>query len=313
MPLAEKTSSPQPTSGKAESSQPPDHIKLLNRFNLLDLEELDDDVHQSESKNDASSTSQVPAPSKPRKIYQLERSEEELDFAIGCLFNDLHRIQEIVDGAWEDVKLGALEVTGAAVLINVAILLAKHADERFRRTFPNVANKEDNIIQPIYKRRTGRDCLGGYLEDNETEAFRFFYYPTTSIIRYLLTDKQKQLQKQNNLIKCFRDMANHKDADPVDRSYFTEYLILKSLLNNSMYLDAIRRFRPTEFLVDGLTSLGLFRNFRNGINTLWLSFAVQLYLDITSKLGTDVLGMYVKLINETKELVSPMRQLRGER
>ena len=110
---------------------------IENRFQGLEIEETEDllDIAASEI---------AAIPSKPSTKAQLSHDVYELEsgfdhtFIIFCLFEDLHCMQKFTKEVWQKVKLGEFNANTASILTDVAVYLARRAEEDIVASSPGL-------------------------------------------------------------------------------------------------------------------------------------------------------------------------------
>ncbi len=126
--------------------------ELSNRFSALEVEETIgfEDIYALTP----SGKSEKPKSTQNRNVvYDAgEFEDEEIDFAVFCLFEDLRRIRRFFEQVWQDYKTGKLDLMTASVITNTAFGFAQTIDAGFCRLYPTMLSPQfhNNPIIPMY-------------------------------------------------------------------------------------------------------------------------------------------------------------------
>ena len=125
---------------KQESDNTKKAKVLENRFSKLDVDFGTSIEHEPivESNQEVDvSTSTEP---KRELIQQIQYEPDDMDleynFAVYCLFDDLHALQENLVQVWADYKSGDIDLSCASLITNTASELVQRAENDFLQTFP---------------------------------------------------------------------------------------------------------------------------------------------------------------------------------
>ena len=126
---------------------------LSNRFSALEVEEPTGlELH-------ANSLSLSEKAEKPRPRYDhavvydaSEYEDEEIDFAVFCLFEDLRRIRIFLDQVWQDYNLGKLDLMTASIVTNTAFGFAQTIDAEFCSSYSHLLSPQfhNNPVMSMY-------------------------------------------------------------------------------------------------------------------------------------------------------------------
>lgn len=289
------TSEPKPEEAPASSSkltsttQGP--IPLENFFMALEVEDLEDEAETDEQTKSSNSTRTSAA---PRTVYELESpkgrdGEEDLLFAIFCLFDDCCSIRQYILEVWSEYKTGKLDLISASVTTNTAFEQARRAEEDFIASSPRCQDFQKTL-----------NALAQY-------------FPTT--MSHVLDEPDSLAEipediadffnlREFNILDTFCDtvvqeghvplpMANlYNQYDPsVDRSklnvlgkYGEDQIIMFTILPEIALLEEYGGSLPSQ---DEMTR-GCREMYKNKKIPIWLVFACRIFLEIHHLLRKEV-------------------------
>ena len=205
------------------------------------------------------------------KVYEAEVSDEDVGFAVYCMFQDQDRIQEYICQLWHDYLKGHVSLVNASATSNTAIEIAERIEMDFFNTFPALSTWEE-VVKTLHSSRDPSGNLDSADGITRTLSLRLFD-----------TLPYKCLKEW-----CFEGCyPNCGIYDPrVDRSELSgdeiarrNLILLREVLFE--YLPLIWGRLPTE---DALTT-GLRDLYETKSIHSWITFALQVFLDINCILG----------------------------
>jgi hypothetical protein len=134
---AEKEKEAAETKDQLHSSTPVEDLS-----NIFECLELEDPAEWTSSSLPSNSN-------KTNTTYELEPSDEDLSFAIFCLFKDLTDIRHYVRQTWAEYREKQIAFTTAAVTMNTAIALFRRLNDDFVSDFPQF-DEHKKIIKFLY-------------------------------------------------------------------------------------------------------------------------------------------------------------------
>ena len=201
--MLQKVAEPLANAAKIPHKQDEDDSveSLNNRFSALEVEEPIDIEVDTNTPTPLEQSGKYKPGQKRDVIYDSsEQEEEEIDFAVFCLFEDLRRIRTHLNQIWQDYKSGELDLMTASVITNTAFGSAQNIDAAFCQAYPSLLSSQfhDNPIMPMYI----LNCLGAGADLNYRERpgdiynyemqeiGKFFYLPV-----YLLLESFSRVLK----------------------------------------------------------------------------------------------------------------------
>ncbi|CZR50271.1 uncharacterized protein PAC_00143 [Phialocephala subalpina] len=109
-----------------------DGNEVINRFEILEMEDIDEAAYDS--------LPSVTPQSNP-KVGKLELEidvDADLPFMAFCFYEDLHRMRNFLIGTWFQVREGKLNYMAAALTTNVGMELVRKAEQELVRMFPGL-------------------------------------------------------------------------------------------------------------------------------------------------------------------------------
>jgi hypothetical protein len=269
-------------------------IKVAGNFGILSIEE--GELEQVNS--DATLKSTLPTSSRPSVSknvpfeYEIEVGigNEEIYFAIFCLFTDLQAIRKFLLDLWRDYQSGQTDLVAASLTTNLAFDLVRRAEKDFSEEFPMFKSYMDIwlYIYPVLCSQRGIDPIRQKSEliPPEMRDIADFLYMNTFISLGRFCDIIKPGQHV-----IYRP-GGYGDYDPeVDRAQldYAKRLQVDRIIVSEAF---------PEFLIlgDDRLNLPIIDNFSDGLIEmsetktipLWLTFATQIYLDIHHALRANV-------------------------
>lgn len=304
---------------------------LSNRFDALEVEDpvelVSDDDDGSEGFSARQKSSQVHKAQDV--VYDASESEDdETDFAIFCLFEDLRRIRMYLNQIWQDYKSGKIDLMAASVISNAAFGFVQNVHSEFGRSHPNLLSSKfhQNPIFPIYMAsciKIGADFnLRAHPDDlynYEMQHFgEFIYLPV-----YVLLEAFDRVLKPNHIPLAKkglygtynptsdREKMSYRQKMAEDKIILLEMLPMYCVLSNAEH---------GLFALDELTN-GLANLCRKKEIPAWLVFATQVFLDINHIMRDRVGDTYLQLkrtavltkINMTRVMDSPVHSMNWSR
>jgi hypothetical protein len=117
---------------------------MTNIFDVLNIEENE----LNESVGPTSTTpivrlSQNVASQIPPRRYELKVDDEEVCFALYCLFDDLDRSREFIHDLWSDSRVGKIDLITTSMTTNMAINLDHRVEQEFIAIFPKLKSYDE--------------------------------------------------------------------------------------------------------------------------------------------------------------------------
>lgn len=258
---------------KSKSATPTQiHSNLFDNLEKEDLEREDDGNtldDQARSADDASSSSPQGS---GEKVYEAEVSDEDVGFAVYCMFQDQDRIQEYICQLWQDYLKGHVSLVNASATSNTAIEIVERIEMEFFNAFPALSNWEE-VMKTLHSSRDPSSNLESADGMACTLSLRLF-----NSLPY-------KCLKEWCIEGCYPNCGIYDSR--VDRSEISgdevarrKLILLREVLFE--YLPLIWGQLPTE---DALTT-GLRDLYETKSIHSWVTFALQVFLDINCILGS---------------------------
>ncbi|MCJ1251850.1 hypothetical protein MMC30_009088 [Trapelia coarctata] len=263
--------------------------EVANRFSILEVEEpIDLDIEPSAPTPSASASAEVAKLQAHRNVvYDTDEDDDELDFAIFCLFEDLRRVREFLSQIWHDYKSGKLDLMTTSIITNTAFGFVQSLDADFCRAHPTliVPKFHNNPIMSIYlvicmisgvdiRFRNHPDDMYNY---QMKEIGEFFFLPV-----YLLLEAFSRVIQPGGMPEAKKGHYGtyNPKADRGKMSYRQKIMEDKILLlENLPSFCLLGQARHDVFVLDELTA-GLGNLYKKKEIPLWLVFAAQIFLDV---------------------------------
>ena len=309
-----KTPAVAPNAGTHASTDEVAGESMKNRFQGLTVEDTDDllDIAASDivAVPNRSSTKTKPS----RDVYELE-SWHDLAFYTFCLFEDLHRMQDFVQAMWRKVATGECNITTASILTDIAIYLARRAEEDVlacMAKFPTGPHPYEVLAHEIF-------CVESLSKGEDPKAKLL----SSDSLKITPFDDFIYLSTARTLMK-FARMAELKVEypQPVPRARFSyisrpellelpeikkweaedEFLsqMLMDLSLNDHIANAMKKNHQNELLVLDHLGQGLLQVREKHKVAVWTVFASRLLLDVQEILGDRVGTSYQELLTAAK-------------
>lgn len=75
-----------------------------------------------------------------QELYELESSEAEIQFAIFCMLQDVHCVQDFVVETWQHYKSGEVDLVTASLSTKTAINFVHDAEEKLMASYPQLTD-----------------------------------------------------------------------------------------------------------------------------------------------------------------------------
>ena len=262
-----------------------------NTFDGLEVEELDEDAFNALP----SVVSSRPNPIK----YEIEKSDdgEEWFFALHCLFDDLHEIQELIREMWSDYLEGKLDISTASVVTNMAVALVKRAEQDFQHEMKppdGYTQFKDGELTDIYyvdnclrydlkPRRTPGTMVDAERYEYVEDAFLLPSRCLISINEHVKSLNGKSFPGTRPAYLGTYDPALHRAAmSNEEKMHSDTALLMDFIVTFGPYVAAGNNTPMDDELIKGLRHMC-----ETGKIPLWLVFAAQLYLDVHGILTTE--------------------------
>jgi hypothetical protein len=139
-------------------------IKVAGNFGILSIEGELEQVNSDATLKSTLPTSSRPSVSKNVPFeYEIEVGigNEEIYFAIFCLFTDLQAIRKFLLDLWRDYQSGQTDLVAASLTTNLAFDLVRRAEKDFSEEFPMFKSYMDIwlYIYPVLCSQRGIDPI----------------------------------------------------------------------------------------------------------------------------------------------------------
>ena len=282
----------QPTVATSSPSSQHTDAKIDNISNLFDVLDIEESK-MTENTSPTTSTAEPVAPKKTRR-YQMEPDDGEVYFALYCFFDDLNHMRDHLQQIWRDYKHGKETLVTASVITNTAFQLVQQAEQELMTTLPQFKSYYDiaGMFYLLVCELRGLDSEFREEDDDVVnplmlDVAEWLYLPVASAVGSFL-----------NVIRTIH-MPGLKPGhlgvyDPSrDRSQMTarqrvrdDRIILMELFPE---FEFVREFGVEQLPVPDELTKGLVSTFSIKEDApLWVIYALQVFLDITHTLGSDV-------------------------
>ncbi|KAL9064344.1 MAG: hypothetical protein Q9161_008944 [Pseudevernia consocians] len=292
---------PQPTGKLNDMSQTKvdsdfDSNTLSNRFhNLQVYEQTELEVLEMDPTPGSSKASKKPPKPQRNVEYTTDGGKDSVDemyFALCCHFEDLHRIQSYLQKMWEGYKAGTIELETASLTTNVALEIVQRMDKDFLELFPDIPRSDDpsRLFFLIFSEACNVDQeniqqKGDLFNYELADIGQWIYLPTTIILNSFshLTSPTSIPDLKWESSSAYssgkeREKISLRQKLSDDQNILTEVLA-------DFYLTSMS---SSPLLGIDELSKGVCDMWQTKKVPLWLSFAAQVYLDITHILGREV-------------------------
>ena len=289
------TPSAKPTKKPADTPQEQDDDidAWVNRFAVLTVEEPQE-------------TSNKPAVSKQIvKVDLIEAEEHSVEedhlshrfFKAYCLFQDLHNMRAFLAKTWIEYRDGKVDLMSASVVTDTALQLARDLIQQLVDSWPELQS-DDQILQRLLYNTAcslrGQDCspsteVGMPYNKNMSEIADWCYLPTNILM------KSFAAVLEPNTIPAYKkgqlglyDPKADRQRMSMSQQFHEDKIILLELLPEFRVVDMLKDGMPTQ---DEITR-GVIEFTRTKKVTIWLSFAVQIFLDIHHAMRSSHVGAF---------------------
>ena len=202
---------------------------------------------------------------------ESEYAQEDVLLAVFCLFDDLGRLRSFLKAVWTQYHQRNCELPTVSVLTNTVIDIARRAENRFNNDFPPYQGFE----------ATKRVVFGDDLEridglgDDNPMLLRTHGLLTFALCDHLAKPMESPFLPQDN--ESDDSALNRSEKERIER-FRQDEMMIGDLLEEICLLDSVPDYNiPVQ---DELTA-GLRRMLcTREIPSIWLAFAIQVFLDI---------------------------------
>ncbi|MCJ1407255.1 hypothetical protein MMC19_001326 [Ptychographa xylographoides] len=274
-----------------------------NRYSPLEVEEPIELHLNATDAVSVEKSKQSKLEQRPKVVYDAsEAADEETDFAVFCLFEDLRRIRSHLGQVWQDYKSGQLALMTASIITNTAFGFVDDIEKEFRRSNPMLirAQFHDNPIMPMYLATCMRVGVDYDHRDNHEDLYNYqmqeigeFYmlpiYLLLEAFTRVLQPKHIPIAKRGYYgvydPKSERKNMTYRQKMAEDKIILLEILPTLCILGQA---------RHTLFALDGVSE-GLGNLYRTKKIPLWLVFATQVFLDINHAMRDQIGEAYLQV------------------
>ncbi|MCJ1353173.1 MAG: hypothetical protein MMC33_003158 [Icmadophila ericetorum] len=300
--------------------------KLANRFEILEVEELPD-IDAFASSPSANTTKRAKK-SKSKSVVDVYELEDDMDdddiaFMIFCFFEDLHRIQDYIGEIWKSYRAGETNLQTAAITTNVALDLVRQAEAKILDTAPKLFNKKrswDTIAIIIFYADAFEQGVCPEARLGTTETLRitpfdnFIYLSTARVLmKFIWISEIPGEAKPGYPLPGFPLRAGYVarpellGTPEMDRKEEEDKILTQFIIDHDLWCDLkvniskIKRPAQDAPMEDEFSN-GLEKLKSDGILSVALVFAAQIYLDIQNIMGQEVGNGHRDLQSMTKEI-----------
>ena len=256
---------------------------LTNLYDVLSIEEnaLDEQPTAdtaTSAKNVASSKTTPPTP--PKKLYEVEPTDEDLIFAFFCFFYDLHELRKFLLTLWIRYRDRSLDLMSVSVTTNTAINLVSRAEEDFFATHPILTSEFLEKIPALMPRARGRveDLL-----NNMSDSIDSFFMQTQTTLKGFCDSIQEGGVPQITIKQCgVSDLPTDQSGTTIHQVKGDQGVLLLAL-TEIFYMTQMEGTPIADELTHGFVSMVFDKT-----SSLWVAYAAQIFLDIYNVLGEDV-------------------------
>lgn len=255
-------------------------------------------------------TAQDAQQTQEKELYELEGSEAETQFAIFCVLQDVHCIQDFVIETWQHYKSGEIDLVTASITTNTAINFVHDAEEQLMVSYPQLTDylkileafyPSTKALRPRIEHEPGRpdahssSAASGYSStltdfaigsDHDFDEAEYLY-TRPYILLYIF---RNQVRASPSEVFVSSKEARGDVYDPLaDRSQMClgekdkeDSYVLRHVLPEVLLLTQLVVPAEDEF------SQGIRQVLSGDVIPLWVVFAYQIYLDIHRTLRDQV-------------------------
>ena len=299
---AAKGALPKPDLKQQDDTRP--LSSLTNIFANLDIEDTSDEdleVPETKAKTVCRDTgvNNLTEPS----MHRLEKSKQDLEFAIFCLLRDLHRVEDYLHRLWAQYHHNKADAKTDIIIVslmtNFAIRLVRQAETSFLDDYPKFADNLD-YLELLHKKCYGLSSVR-VRHDLEPAAQHFYATPVKvlgELLQYVRIHIEGRFIIDKDIARCERelfgpydprrDRCSRHSSDPKackleakakaqEEKYLLAELFHEALISDmDSGISSIHSIlRVTDELMGGLVEM-IF-NRRLSLNVV---FASQVYLNI---------------------------------
>ncbi|TVY17417.1 hypothetical protein LARI1_G004222 [Lachnellula arida] len=273
----------QTKAAKQKASNAKVNNDIIDLQNRLDYLEVDEPTEWTASA----------LPSKTNKTagtFELEPRDEDVSFAIFCLFKDLTDIRHYVRQTWAEYREHQIAFTTAALTMNTAISIFRRLNEEFIAEFPDFDDHGE-----IIKYLTNGYCDPNH--DKNSQGFATYTGPDFTVSSKIFfcdhTYEHLRLFFMGGELPFFQEK---EDQGSGLRFTQDEKTLLKCLSLFGLIASASKGHLYNDQLILGLHLLKT-NNPEETIMT-WIVFAVQLFVDTRRVVGNEL----VSCLQEAQQL-----------
>lgn len=265
----------------------------VNRFAALTVEE------PSETSDSPATSKQV---IKVELIEEQERDVEEvhlshLFFKAYCLFQDLRNMRMFISQTWTDYHDGKIDLMNASVVTDTALQFARELIQELVDSWPDLQSEDQLLQRLLYNTAVvlrGQDAtpsteVGLPYNKNMSEIANWCYLPTNILMESfaaVIEPHQIPVYKKGHF--GLYDPKADRQLMSIAQRFNEDKLILLELLPEFCIIGMFAVELPTR---DEVTR-GIVEFTKTKKVTVWLSFAVQIFLDIHHIMRNSRLGAF---------------------
>jgi hypothetical protein len=226
--------------------------------------------------------------------YQAERPDgpKEDFLAFRLLLSDLNKLRTEVERTWESYKQGMLDIVAASITTNTAVDLARSLEDEYQSLFV----RRGGVIRMLAMFYHAQCAAAKTTEDHKEKpgdemnfklydiADEIFWVPLLLLSSFLDVVQPGYLPEIRKGHFGVRDPASNRSQKTAREKLKEDKILLLEMLPEFLVLTTGSKRSPAE---DEMTR-GLRTAFESKKVTLWLCFAVQVYLDIHNRLREEV-------------------------
>lgn len=276
-----------PSAGSTTKSSDRSHIG--NAFAGLSLEEPSQEFLKAPPPK---KVEELPAEADDGSRYQAERLQkiEEQYLAAHCLLADISSIREHIKSLWAMYRDGQMDLHSVSITTNTAVELVRHMQEDYDKNFPQHSDFEGliktfYIAQCVFKGQdpNRRQRPGGIINMAMYDLADQILLPTYTIMASLsdvVAPGQIPLYKPGHF--GFRDLSTEWSQKSPHDKLQDDKLVLFEAFSGFSAIAKTGCFAEDE-LIRGVREMAPGKKV-----PLWLTFAVQNFLDVQHVMGSQV-------------------------
>ncbi|CAD0096497.1 unnamed protein product [Aureobasidium mustum] len=265
-----------------------DQSHTVNAFAALALEEPSDKFLNTPPPKKAT---EHPAEVDNNSRYKAERLQkaEEQYLAAHCLLADIDSIRAYIKSLWTMYRDGQIDLHSASITTNTAVELVRHMQEDYDRNFPDHSDYE-GLIETLYiaecvsqgqdpdHRQRHHDIINMAMYDLADQIFLTTYAILASLVD-VVAPGHIPLYKPGHF--GFRDLSTEWSQKSPHDKLQDDKLVLLEAFSGFSAIAKIGCFAEDE-LIRGVREMAPGKKV-----PLWLTFAVQNFLDIQHVMGSQ--------------------------